>query len=59
MSLKSTSSEALSAWQPRGNKKVFKQRKEEGSTLVRILLRIAGELICWPDNPDANNVEHN
>ena len=34
-------------------KKVFKQRKEEGGTLVRILLRIAGGLICWSDNPRA------
>jgi len=26
---------------------------------VRILLRIAGEIMCWPDKPDANNVERN
>ena len=30
------------AWQPRGNKKIFKQRKEEGDTPVKMLLRIVG-----------------
>src|SRR6218665_3635376 len=35
-------SEALSAWQPRGNRNVFTRRKEEGGSPVRILLRIAG-----------------
>ena len=34
-------SESLSEWQPRGNRSVFRQREEEGGSLIRILLCIA------------------
>lgn len=39
----SDKSEALSAWQPRGNKNVLRQRKEMKGSQVKILVRMPGE----------------
>jgi len=45
-SCKTSNSEALSAWQPRGNKNVFRQRKDESGSPVRLYTAYSGGAVA-------------